>query len=175
MNNQRHLTDSEFTDLLLGSISPEVATHLESCALCADEARNVSGAILSFDRESRAWAERHAATLPALSAPARPGASWLGVPAVSWAWQAAVALTLACAGVIGYQVQHRADQPVAVASVSSMPASPAVSPARIQADNDLLSAIDGELQAEAAPPASVYGLDVAVHPSQARRGKRITN
>jgi hypothetical protein len=48
-----HLSDTEFTDLFLGSIPPSVTGHLETCATCAEEARRVSGAILSFERESR--------------------------------------------------------------------------------------------------------------------------
>lgn len=172
-----HLSDAEFTDLLLGSIPPSVTAHLESCSECAEEARSVSGAILNFDRESRAWAEQRASTQPALVAPGRRGPAWLGMPGFGMAWQAAAALTLLCAGVtIGYQVEHRAEAPSTVASVSSThPGGPQVSPTTLKADNELLSAIAGELQAEATPPPSVYGLDVSEHPSHSHRVKRLTN
>lgn len=177
LNPAQHLTDSEFSDLLLGSIPASVSAHLESCPQCAEEARSVSGAILSFERESRAWAERRAAALPALVAPGSRGSSWLGMPGFGVAWQAAAALTLVCAGAgIGYQVQHRAETPVAVASVSSGESSAReVSLSTLKADNDLLSAIDGELQAEATPPPSVYGIDLSQPSPQSRRIKRITN
>lgn len=179
MNHQRrlnsHLTDSEFTDLLLGSIPASVTAHLEACAECAQEARSVSGAILSFERQSRAWAEYRAAGQTSLVAPGRRSSTWLGLPVTGLAWQAAAALTLICAGVVGYQVQHRNDAPAAVATVSSSRSiAPQVSPATLKADNDLLSAISGELQAEVTPP-SVYGLDVSGGPSQSHRVKRVTN
>ena len=175
LNRAPHLTDSEFTDLLLGSIPASVSAHLESCPHCAQEARRVSGAIVSFERQSRAWAENRAATQPAFVAPGR--SSWLGVPGFGLAWQAAAALTLVCAGAgIGYQLQHRAEPPAAVATVSSAETTPTeVPPATLKADNDLLSAINGELQAEAAPPPSVYGIDVSDQGPQLRRAKREMN
>jgi hypothetical protein len=50
-----------------------------------------------------------------------------------------------------------------------------LTPATLKADNELLSAIDGELSAEAAPSASVYGLTVSGQPVRSRIAKRIAN
>jgi hypothetical protein len=181
MNDQRrlaHLTDSEFTDLLLGSIPPSVTAHLESCAECAQEARSVSGAILNFERQSRAWAEHRAAGQTALVTPGRHGSHWLGLglPGTGLAWQAAAALTLICAGIgIGNQIQHRSETAASVATVSSHSVTAQVSATTLKADNELLSAIAGELQAEVTPPPSVYGLDVSGGPSQSHRVKRVTD
>lgn len=170
-----HLSDTEFTDLLLGSIPPTVTAHLESCATCAEEARRVSSSILSFERDSRLWAEHRAAAQPALVTPTGQG-SWLHVPGFGLAWQAAAALTVVCAGIgIGYQVQHRTEAPETIASISAPQAFAHVSPSTLKADNDLLSAIDGELQAAATPPASVFGLQVSDRPSQSRKGSKVTD
>jgi len=168
--NETHLTDAQFTDLLLGAIPPSVTAHLDACPQCAEEAQRVSGAIGSFDRQSRLWAERRAAAHP-MPAPSRqPALSWLNRPA---AWSAAAA-ALVLATVLG--VAHRNEHVVPTQQqVAAVQPAPEVSPATLKADNDLLSAINGELSADATPPASLYGLKVNTHTTRARSFKGMSN
>jgi hypothetical protein len=191
---ESHLTDEQFAELLLGSTSAPVQAHLGVCAQCAEEADRVSGAIGSFEQQTRLWAERRTATQPVLSSPRHAALAWLQLPAGPQAW-AAAALAVALAAGLGVSVRsHRAGMATQVASqvssehssfaesapVPNAAARPAaapasdvestiaqaepaarVSPARLKADNDLLSAIDGELRADESSAASPYGLSVA--------------
>jgi hypothetical protein len=195
----KHLSDEQFTDLLLGTIPPAVTTHLEGCARCAEEAQRVSGAIGSFSFQSQVWAERRAAAGPELSPYRQPLLSWLDRPA---AWTAAAA-TLVLAVVVGAgagvahwskpspAMQSSASEAsegseagpkeqVAAAQIAAVQpevrtADPAVRTDRLKADNDLLSAIDGELSADGAPPASMYGLSVGTQGTRSKSTKRISN
>jgi hypothetical protein len=197
-----HLTDEQFTDLLLGTIPPAVTTHLEGCARCAEEAQRVSGAIGSFSFQSQMWAERRAAAGPELSPYRQPLLSWLDRPA---AWTAAAA-TLVLAVVVGAGAgvahwskpnpamqqasaseaeeagpkEQVAAAQVAAGQIAAGPsemrtADPPVRTDRLKADNDLLSAIDGELSADGAPPASMYGLSVGTQGTRSKSTKRISN
>jgi hypothetical protein len=59
--------------------------------------------------------------------------------------------------------------------VAQVGPAPVVSPATLKADNELLSAIDGELRADASTPASVYGLTAATHGARSKAAKRMSN
>jgi predicted anti-sigma-YlaC factor YlaD len=166
-----HLTDEQFTDLLLGTNPAAVQEHLKACSACAQEAERVSVAIGSFQQHSRFWAERRAATRPIL-APVRPPVfEWLHRPQ---AWTA-VALAIALAAGIGVSVRNDHRAPVTQTQVAAAQPAPAVSPATLKADNDLLTAIDGELRADESTPASAYGLSAAAHSVRTRPAKRIIN
>jgi hypothetical protein len=163
-----HLTDEQFTDLLLGTSPSAVQAHLKACSACAEEAERVSGAIGSFEQHSRIWAERRAA-MPPIMAPVRPPVfEWLHRPQ---AWTAA-ALAIALAVGVGVSARNH-HVPVAPAQVATAQPAPAVSPATLKADNELLSAIDGELRADESTPASAYGLSTAAHESRNRPAKRM--
>jgi hypothetical protein len=78
-------------------------------------------------------------------------------------------------------VQTAAVQTPVAAVQPAAQVSPAtgVSPTTLKADNDLLSAIDGELRADESTPASLYGLDTygpdtAAHGARTRPAKRIS-
>jgi hypothetical protein len=170
-----HLTDAQFTDLLLGTIPPAVIAHLEACPHCAEEAQRVSGAIGSFAQQSRLWAERRAAARPAQTR--QLSLAWLRVPPIAW-----VAATLTLAAGIGlfHRAQHHASATqtqtiAAVQPASARPAPAAITSATLKADNELLSAIDGELSADAAPSASAYGLTVSHHPARSQPATGISN
>jgi hypothetical protein len=157
-----HLSDEQFSDLLLGS-------SLNLCAQCSEEADRVSGAIGNFEQQTRLWAERRASAQPALVANRHPAFAWItGLPA--WSTTAALAIALAA----GIGLSHRANQPQPVQQQTAQTQPAAVVPsATLKADNDLLSAIDGELRADDSTPAAVYGLTVS-H-SRTRAPKRIAN
>ncbi len=60
--NAGHLSDEQFTELLMGGSTAQVQAHLAECAECRAEAERVGGAIGDFSEQSRLWAERRAAT-----------------------------------------------------------------------------------------------------------------
>ena len=190
-----HLTDDQFTDLLLGTISPAVVAHLDTCAKCSDEAKRVSGAIGSFAQQSRLWAERRAASHPAPT-PRRNQLAWLPVTPIAWA-----AAVLALAAGIGIAHRERfTAAPPSLAAVHSAPplAAPAtteptvavasaptgiapaaaaspVAPATLKSDNELLSAIDGELTDTDLTGASTYGLTTSRRSARQHSSKGISN
>ena len=59
--NAVHLSDEQFTELLMGGSTARVQAHLAECAECRAEAERVGGAIGDFSEQSRLWAERRAA------------------------------------------------------------------------------------------------------------------
>jgi hypothetical protein len=169
-NQATHLTDAQLTELLLGTNPPAVRAHLEACPQCAKEAEQVSGAIAGFDQQSRLWAERRAASQPAMVSHRDSAFSWLHRPQ---AWTAA-ALAIALATGIGISVHHDRALQVQQAVDRPQPAMPQPSPATLKADNDLLTAINGELRADESASASVYGLTTASHVTRGRATKRIS-
>jgi hypothetical protein len=171
-----HLTDEQFTDLLLGTIPSSVTAHLQACPECAEEAQRVSGAIGSFSQQSRLWAERRAAsTMPAHHSVL----SWFSRP---MAWSAAAA-ALAIATVVGVGVEssiarkgHPMDGQQQTAQIQPAPVVTAATPkADLSADNNLLAAIDEELSAQSAPQAGLYGLKVGAQVPRGRSMKRMSN
>lgn len=167
-NQHQHLTDEQFTDLLLGASPASVQAHLRSCAQCAAEAERVSAAIGSFQQQSRLWAERRAATLPAVQPKSAP-AFW---PLRPQAW-AAAALVLAIAAGFGVAVrEHHAHG--AKVEVATNQSAPQVAPATLKSDNELLAAINVELNADDSTPASVYSLTAARHGNHAQSARKMS-
>jgi hypothetical protein len=167
---QAHLTDEQFTDLLLGTSPSTVRAHLKECAQCSQEAERVSGAIAGFEQQSRLWAERRAAALPALQDDRRPGFAWIDRPQ---AW-AAAALTVVLGVGIGVSL-HQDHRLALQQTVAPVQPATVVSPATLKEDNELLSAIDGELRADESTAASVYGLTAATHGARNKSAKRMSN
>jgi anti-sigma factor RsiW len=168
---QHHLTDEQFTELLLGTHSPSVRAHLAACRHCSQEAERVSGAIGSFQQKSHLWAEHRAARSRLVRASdCQPVFPWLQRPQ---AWTAAALAILLGAGIgVSWHADHakRLPEPVAIATPAA-----AVSPSTLKADNDLLSAIDGELSAEDSTAAGAYGLNTSARAVRTRSPKRIAN
>jgi hypothetical protein len=167
-----HLTDEQFMELLLGATSPSISVHLKVCAECSEEAERVSGAIGSFEQQSRLWAERETASRPRIQA-RPPVFGWLS-PGPAWAAAAAAILLvfgLVFHGVSGRNGRSSQPQPkIAMAAVQPM-----VAPSTLQSDNALLAAIDDELRTEDAPSANAYGLDLGARTVHAKPGKRVQN
>jgi len=130
-----HLTDAQFTDLLLGEIPSAVTAHLDACARCAEEAQRVSSAIGSFEQQSRLWAERRASTQPVQTPSRSPLLGWLHLPASSSAWStAAVAVVLALSvGIgLGFEFIHHTPETAAVAPAAATTQSSAIQAATVQ-------------------------------------------
>lgn len=167
---QIHLTDEQFADLLLGAESPSVQEHLRACSECFAEAERFSGAVGSFDQQSRLWAERRASTLPRLVPRQASAFAWLRHPQ---AWTAA-ALAVVLAVGFGVSFHSNRERPVNPPVAMVQPAA-AVAPATLKADNQLLSAIDGELRTDEAMPTGMYGLATASRAGRSKAPKRIAD
>jgi predicted anti-sigma-YlaC factor YlaD len=106
--NAVHLSDEQFTELLMGGSPARVQAHLAECAECRAEAERVGGAIGDFSAQSRLWAERWAAARALRTAAQTPRAerasvlAWLVRPQ---AW-AGAALAIALAVGIGVTIER---------------------------------------------------------------------
>ncbi len=166
-----HLTEEQFADLLCGLQSPAARSHLESCSQCTGEAQRVSGAIVSFAQQSRIWAERQASSFPVDNPGWQPVLPKLHRPQVL---AAAAALTIALAAGLGVSLRmdYARSVPQFTATVQQIPA---VVPTKLTEDNQLLSAIDGELRADDSSNAAMYGLSGTSRGSRLRESKRLSN
>lgn len=154
-----HLTDEQFTDLLLGTVPAQVKSHLDTCSECSAEAQRVSMALGSFEQETRIWAECRTAGAPTISRAFETDSSGFHLP-MAWA-AAAVAVAVAITvGIAQYDQRPEVSSHAQAASAATDSQIPDVSAATLKADNDLLAAIDGKLRAEDTPPTRLYGLKV---------------
>lgn len=160
-----HLTDEQFTDLLLGTNPPSVREHLMACEQCSQEAERVSGAISSFSTQSHLWAERRAASRRVLVHEPQRTLTWLHRP---HAWTAAAVAVVFAAG-LGVFVHNDHVRPAQQPIPNVQPV--AVSPTTLNSDNELLTAIDGELRADDSANVGMYGLN----PVKPKASKRMSN
>lgn len=207
--NAVHLSDEQFTELLMGGSPAQVQAHLQECAECRAEAEHVGRAIGDFSEQSRLWAERRAAARVLRTAEQTPRAeresvlAWLVRPQ-SWAGAAlAIALAVGIGMTIEREHSRTAQQAATTAQTDAAKAraetttaqaetkapagatlvqaraavqsEAAVQPATLKADNELLSAIDGELRADESTPASLYGLAADTSGSGTKSAKRTSN
>lgn len=170
-HRDKHLTDDQFTDLLLGTIPPAVQAHLGACPQCSLEAERVSGAIGSFAQQSRLWAERRAAARPLQTRDWNPAFPWLHRPQ---AWTVA-GLAVALALGIGISLRPDHVRPVQQRAAARVEPTAALSPTTLKADNALLTAIDGELRADESTSDGMYGLSTTSRGVRNRSPKRIAN
>jgi hypothetical protein len=165
MNTTMHLTDDQLDDILIGDPSAEAEVHLAACDACTARLAQLEAPIASFKAVSLAWSERRSSTLPAHPQP-KPRRLGLGL-----AWgSAAVAILVAAA----FPILHREQQRPATSTTATAPQAPATvqmaanilpepPPAaapsareqEIAADNRMLAAIDRELSAPIATPATL--------------------
>jgi hypothetical protein len=158
--NAVHLSDEQFTELLMGGSPARVQAHLQECAKCRAEAERVGGAIGDFSEQSRMWAERRAAERPLRTAERAPRAAeresvlaWLVRPQ---AW-AGAALAIALAVGIGMTMERehsrtaQADAAKAQAGVAAarVEATTAQAEAKAQAGATMVQ-VKAAVQAEAA-------------------------
>jgi hypothetical protein len=175
-HQQSHLTDAQFSELLLGTKPTAVRAHLEACTQCSDEAARVSLALGSFEQQSRLWAERRAASQPILDSQRQPIFPWLHRPQAWTAAALAIALTAGIAVTVRNDISARKDQPRAVQQqIAIAKPVPALSPSTLKADNELLSAIDGELRADESAPATMYGLTSTSRGVRTRVSRKVSN
>lgn len=134
-----HLTDQQFAGYLAGQSSPASDDHLVACPACRAEIDRMRASLHVFNQASLEWAEH----LPHVH---RPAPTWR--PAVVWASLCFALLTvILLAGLL-----HRPQQ-VRIASSGG-----GDNTAELKQDNELLSAIDKELDSTQLSPTKMYGI-----------------
>ena len=175
-----HLTDDQIDDLLIGDLAPEPAAHLAACDPCIARVAQASEPLASFDSVTIAWSQRRSSTLPLpdlsrqipllqrqISWVATTFVFVLGLALLNTAHQ----LTL---GTVELQPNQLQSQPPETAQASTKPDSAAPQafeastpdtnptdatstprPAQISADNQILKAVDDELDASTYNPSAL--------------------
>lgn len=179
-----HLSEFELDEVVMGDPSPTALAHLATCEECSTRRNAIAEPLASFRKVSLAWSERRSATLPLREesfgrATASP--SWLR----RHGWLAATAAVVAVMLAVPMHFSNRqsdtqpgqhhssatetADAATPATSATSRPSvatpthvsSDDLSRQRqIDADNQMLAAIDHELDASQAKLAA-YGLSVS--------------
>jgi hypothetical protein len=181
-----HLDDDQLDAVMIQGASPAAAAHLAACDPCTGRLAAVEQPIASFRAVSLAWSERRSATMP-LREENFGRATAADSRVRRWGWVAATAAALAVATAL---TAHRSDRPPAVQTASNTPpaatsqtklaandarpATPSQPPAeergrqrQIDADNQMLAAIDHELDASQATLAS-FGVEVSASRTHSR-------
>jgi hypothetical protein len=133
-----HLTDEQLEDMLIGDATPAVAAHLSGCAPCTQRLAELEQPIAGFRAVSLAWSERRSATLP-LRDPSESTPSL----ARRYGWAAAMAAALAITVTVA--THHREGGPDTAVATVAAPQAEARRQQQIAADNQMLAAIDHEL------------------------------
>ncbi|MGO4212743.1 hypothetical protein AB4Y89_07980 [Terriglobus sp. 2YAB30_2] len=156
----RHLTDEQFTDLLLGLDDGTAAAHLNSCEHCRQEMTRVEETMGMLREASMDWSRQRVAEMPT----PQPGFfERLGLsfrPAAGMAMAAVLAIAVAVPFLIR---DNDAPQQASVQHKSPVPTAE-----QIAADNELMSAINQEI----AQPAAQHEAAFANESGKARTTKR---
>jgi hypothetical protein len=130
-----HLTDKQFSGYLAGQSSEASDDHLVACAACRAEIDRMRASLRAFNQASLEWAEH----LPCVHR-----------PAPTWRPAGVVASLLTVILLVG--LLHRPQQVRIAASAGGD------NTAELKQDNELLSAIDKELDSTQLSPTKMYGI-----------------
>jgi hypothetical protein len=178
--NQLHLSENQLDNILLGDAPAHILAHYESCTTCSTRGEEMLSAIHSFTAVTMEWSERRSATLP--QQPVTDGSVW--GHKLNWALGAGVlaiaivVLPLVTQNSPGGSKTASADAAQAsapkqagtktMARNAAFPLAPMVLPnarlvqtSQVARDNQMLKAIDEELDASVASPAETFGLEAS--------------
>jgi hypothetical protein len=149
-----HLTDEQLTDYLSGASLPALDDHLAACGVCRQEIASMRSSFQVFHHASMEWSERMQN-----AAGSTPG---LRRAAPSWSWAAvwAVACVAVIATVLLFGVLRR-PMNTGVSSAASAASSDSDT-TELSRDNQLLAAIDKELDSTDLSPQKMYGISESV-------------
>jgi hypothetical protein len=166
-----HLSDNQIDDQLIGDLAAEPAAHLATCPVCTERVAAAASPLTNFQSVTMAWSERRAATLP--------------IPDFTRQqpfWQRHMAWVTACSifaiGIALTNASHQAvirtaelqpmQQTASPSVLLTETASATVAPreAQVFADNQLLKAIDDDLDTSADSPATLGIEPVSAQPSR---------
>ncbi len=152
-----HLTDEQLTDHLSGVSLPAIDDHLAGCEMCRQEIASMRASFQLFHHASMEWSER------LQNVPAR------GMRRAAPSWRAAAVWAVACAAVIAavllFGLLRRPVQtsPFGGGSAANPAAAADSNTAELSQDNQLLSAIDKELDSADLSPQKMYGISESVN------------
>ena len=163
-----HLNEEQFERLLAGEDpGAEAAAHLHTCPECRRELETVGSAVGDLREISLAWAEQEGSRIPV---PSRWALQWNAAPRWSLA-AAAMLLIVIGAGVHRHDV--RARTAAARINIHSMP--PAPTQDSLAEDNQLLQAINEELQQQTRPQVPVSELGESSRPDRRSAPRELVN
>ena len=145
-----HLTDEQLTDYLSGASLPAIDDHLAACGVCRQEIASMRSSFQVFHHASMEWSER------------MQNAPSVRRAAPSWNWAAvwAVACVAVIAAVLLFGVLSR-PMKTGVRNAASAASSDSDT-AELSRDNQLLAAIDKELDSADLSPQKMYGISESV-------------
>jgi anti-sigma factor RsiW len=141
----QHLSNQEFSDLLIGDCSLEVRRHVDACPQCEEEFKRVQSAIDDFGAVGLEWAEQRAPLSISPSSQLLFQCRSLG----TWAAAALLAAAVLFEVHQGWIVPTPATNNVATQAVESS--------TDVADDNRLMMAIDHEIRWQAESPLSIAG------------------
>jgi len=143
-----HLTDEQLTDHLSGISLPAIDDHLTECEVCRQEVASMRASFQVFNHASLEWSERRRNTA--------------GAPS----WRAAAVWAVACVAVIaavllfGLLRRPVKTSPFTGENVASGAGDS--NAGELSQDNQLLAAIDQELDSADLSPQKMYGISESV-------------
>jgi hypothetical protein len=150
----QHLSESEFTEYLLGNASSTTHAHLRECDACRQELEAFGGALTAFNQASLIYSREQVAARPidsqamAANTPRRTHhAGLLAVTATRWGVGVAAAAVLAAAAALP-MLLHRPAAGPAIATRIAAPAPQTAAPdsaAQINEDNQMMAEIESEI------------------------------
>ena len=156
----QHLTNQQFTDLLIGDCSLNVRRHVDACPQCQEEFKQVQSAIDGFGAAGLEWAEQRAPLAISASSQLFSQCRSLG----TWAAAALLAAAVLFEVHQGWIVPTPAADNVATEVVEST--------SDVADDNRLMMAIDQEIRWQTESPLSMA--TPAKH-SHSRPPRRLAN
>jgi len=190
--SNRHLTEDQIDDILIGDLAPETTAHLKQCTTCQTRLEAAKAPIASFTAVSMAWSERRSATVPvtlvhATSSAGRRQAHWAAAATAALAIALSVPLTMhqKQSPVVASDVTVPQSAKAVVAQVTPTATAGQTVQARVQPvtsarrgsddaeiahDNEMLQAIHRELDASVQPASDPFGL-LAVGGTSAAHGR----
>lgn len=153
-----HLTDEQLTDYLSGASLPAIDDHVATCGVCRREIALMRTSFKVFDHASMEWSERVQNAAGSAPGVRRAASSW------NWAAVWAVACVAVIVAVLLFSVLRRAAETSPFAGVNSSPTahSSDSDSAELSQDDQLLAAIDKELDSADLSPQKMYGISDSV-------------
>ena len=149
-----HLTDEQLTDYLSGDSLPAIDDHLAGCEGCRLEIASMRASFRVFDHASMEWSEGTQNTVGSTPRPAAP--SWR--PAAAWA----VACLAVIAAVLLFSLLRRPVKTSPFARVNIPASVDSNDTAELSQDNELLAAIDKEIDSADLSPQKMYGISESI-------------
>lgn len=148
-----HLTESQIDDCIIGDLAPAPAAHLAACPLCADRVNAAASPFTSFQAVGATWSERLSATLPApVPAPQKSG------------WQRHLVLAAPCFVLIFGLTVIRATYVNNTDASATQSSADSSRQSRVSEDNQMLEAIEADVNANADSPADLGLRPVSASP-----------